>query len=287
MQQKESVVNTYDEKPLHDEAATLVLRVAYDGAAFSGYALQERQTHVRTVAGELQQALRMLLRRDVALTCAGRTDAGVHARAQHVSLPVTAQEVETIDGERLLRSLGAVLPEDVRVERVYRAPVGFSARFDARARRYRYRLVPGPVAPLFNARWAWWLRMLHAEDLDVAAMERAAQCLVGEHDFKSFCKAASAVDKPTCRYVEWVRLEREEALGESMVVVDIAGNAFLHSMVRTIVGTLVEVGCGRRPEAWVAEALAACERRAAGPCAPACGLTLWEVRYPEESLRPW
>lgn len=273
------------ESPL--PGSTLVLRVAYDGTDFSGYALQERQTHVRTVAGELQQALRVLLRRDVVLTCAGRTDAGVHARAQHVSLAVTAEEATRIDGERLLRSLGAILPDDVRVERVYRANEGFSARFDAQARRYRYRLAAGPVAPLFNARWAWWLRMLHEGDLDVAAMERAAQCLVGEHDFKSFCKSASAVDKPTCRFVEWVRLEREEALGESMLVVDIAGNAFLHSMVRTIVGTLVEVGCGRRAESWVPEVLAACDRRAAGPCAPACGLTLWEVRYPDGALTSW
>lgn len=289
-------MNTLAEKPLELESvrtdaeapgATLVLRVAYDGTAFSGYAIQEKQTHVRTVAGELHQALKTLLRRDVSLTCAGRTDAGVHARAQHVSLALTAEEDERINGERLLRSLGAILPEDVRVDRVYRAPEGFSARFDARARRYRYRLVAGPVAPLFNARWAWWLRMLHEGDLDVAAMERAAQCLVGEHDFKSFCKSASAVDKPTHRFVEWVRLEHEEALGESMIVVDIAGNAFLHSMVRTIVGTLVEVGCGRRPEGWVAEALAACDRRAAGPCAPACGLTLWEVRYPEGMLSAW
>lgn len=267
--------------------ATLVLKVAYDGTDFSGYALQERQTHVRTVAGELQQALRMLLRRDVALTCAGRTDAGVHARSQHVSLPVTKQEAALLDGARLLRSLGAVLPDDVRVEGVYRAPEGFSARFDARSRRYRYRLVPGPVAPLFNGRWAWWLRLADPSELDVDAMDRAARCLVGEHDFKSFCKSSSAEGKPTCRYVEWVRLEREEALGEPMVVVDVAGNAFLHSMVRTIVGTLVEVGCGRRKPGWVAEALAACDRRAAGPCAPACGLTLWEVRYPEGVLRPW
>lgn len=266
----------------------LVLRMGYDGTGFSGYALQEKQGHVRTVAGELRTALEMLLRREVDLTCAGRTDAGVHARAQHVSLPMTPEESATLTAARLMRSLGAVLPPDVRVDALLRAPEGFSARFDACARRYRYRIVPGPVPALFNARWSWWFRAASEEGaLDVEAMGRAARCLVGEHDFKSFCKSASAEGKPTCRFVESLAFEWEEALGERMLVMDIVGNAFLHSMVRTIVGTLVEVGCGRRPEGWVAEVLAACDRRAAGPCAPACGLTFWDVRYPAGLLVPW
>lgn len=270
------------------EGDALVLRVGYDGAAFSGYALQEGQPHVRTVAGELREALRMLLHRDVELTCAGRTDAGVHARAQHVSMATTAEESQSLSTARLLRSLAAVLPDDVRVDAVFRAPAGFSARFDAQARRYRYRIVPGPVPPLFNARWAWWFRAADEQGaLDVEKMRAASRCLIGEHDFKSFCKSASAEGKPTCRFVESLELEWEEALGERMLVVDIVGNAFLHSMVRTVVGTLVEVGCGRRGPGWVAEALAACDRRAAGPCAPACGLTFWDVRYPEGLLRPW
>lgn len=275
------------EMPEADGVATLVLRVAYDGTDFAGYALQEGQPHVRTVAGELRQALRMLLRRDVELTCAGRTDAGVHARAQHVSLSVKADEVCALDGARLLRSLGAVLPEDVRVEQVLRAPAGFSARFDAKARRYRYGVCVGPVEPLFGARWTWWQRCAEPWAIDVDAMARAALCLEGEHDFKSFCKTASAMGKPTCRFIESVRLEWEEAYGERRLVFDVVGNAFLHSMVRTIVGTLMEVGCGRRDEAWVARALAACDRRAAGPCAPACGLTFWDVRYPDGMLQPW
>ncbi len=266
---------------------TLVLRVGYDGTAFSGFALQEGQPHVRTVAGELRRALETLLRRDVELTCAGRTDAGVHARAQHVSVPMTPAESRELSGARLLRSLAAVLPDDVRAFEALRAAPGFSARFDARARRYRYRIAAGPVPPLFTARWTWWFRAASEGALDAAAMDEAARCLVGEHDFKSFCKTASAEGKPTCRFVESVLFSYEEALGERALVFDIVGNAFLHSMVRTIVGTLVEVGCGRRPTAWVAEALAARDRRAAGPCAPACGLTFWDVRYPADALRPW
>lgn len=264
---------------------TMVLRVAYDGGGFSGFASQEGQPHVRTVAGELAGALRTLLRRPVELTCAGRTDAGVHARAQHVSLPCTPEESRELSGRRLLRSLSAVLPDDISVTGLMRAPSGFSARFDARAREYRYRIVCGSCRPLFCRSWAWWMR--GEETLDVEAMGAGATHLVGEHDFKSFCKTASAEGKPTCRFVESIDFSWEEQLGERQLVMRVVGNAFLHNMVRTIVGTLAEVGLGRRDPAWVAQVLAACDRRAAGPCAPACGLTFWDVRYDEGALRPW
>ncbi len=266
---------------------TLVIRVGYDGARYAGFAEQPKQTHVKTVAGELRCALQTILRRDVELTCAGRTDAGVHARAQYVSLPFSSEEFAQRSPERMLRSLGAVLPDDIRAHELMRAPQGFSARFDARARRYRYRLASGPVAPLFCADWCWWIRSGSPDALDVEAMNRAAATLVGEHDFKSFCKAQSAQDKPTCRFVMSAAFERERVLGEDTLVFDIVGNAFLHSMVRTIVGTLVEVGLGRRDVGWVGGVLAACDRNAAGPCAPACGLTFWDVQYPSDVLKPW
>lgn len=158
---------------------TLVLRVGYDGTSYAGFAQQEKQPHVKTVAGELRQALRTVLRRDVELTCAGRTDAGVHARAQYVSLPFGAEEFEQRTSQRLLRSLGAVLPPDIRVYELYRAPSGFSARFDARARRYRYHLCSGPVGPLFCANWSWWIRTAQPHALDANAMNEAARCLIG------------------------------------------------------------------------------------------------------------
>ncbi len=266
---------------------TLVLTVAYDGAGFSGFAAQERQTHVRTVAGELTRALRVLMRRDVALTCAGRTDAGVHARSQVVSVPLTAEETARLAGAgagRLMRSLDAILPDDVSVRACHRARPGFSARFDALARTYRYRIAVGP-RPVFGAHWAWWLRGV--DDLDLPAMRVAAGHLVGEHDFKTFCKTASAQGKPTCRHVEAIDLTRSCQLGEDQIVMQIVGNAFLHNMVRAIMGTLVEVGRGRRDPDWVAEALRARDRSRAGQTAPACGLTFWDVRYPSGSLRPW
>ena len=268
-----------------DGGDALVLRVGYDGAGFSGFASQEGQPHVRTVSGELARALLVLLRRPVELTCAGRTDAGVHARAQYVSLPMTARESAELSGRRLLRSLSAVLPEDVSVDAVLRAAPGFSARFDAQAREYRYRLICSSARPLFCRQWAWWLR--GEEPLCVEAMRAGAAELIGEHDFKSFCKTASAEGKPTHRFVEAIDFFEEEQLGERQLVMRIVGNAFLHNMVRTIMGTLVEVGRGQRDPGWVRDVLAACDRRAAGPCAPACGLTFWAVRYDEGALRPW
>ena len=116
-------------------------------------------------------------------------------------------------------------------------------------------------------------------NLDIAAMERGATHLIGEHDFKSFCMAASAVGKPTCRNVEEISIASEEILGEPHRVITVRGNAFLHSMVRTIVGTLVMVGRGQRDTDWVAEVLAARDRQAAGENAPARGLIFWSVGY--------
>ena len=262
-----------------DAAATLVLRLGYRGEGFSGFARQPGQ---RTVAGEVEGALSTLLRRPVEVVCAGRTDAGVHALAQHVSLPVTSDELG-IPARRLLVGLAAILLDDISPEAVFRARPGFSARFDAVSRTYRYRICDGPVRPVMAWDHAWWERA----PLDAATMDAAAQALVGEHDFKSFCKAVSAEGKPTCRRVDEISVRRIEEAGESLVVVDITANAFLHSMVRAIVGSLVEVGRGHRDPAWIAAALEARDRSAAGPTAPAKGLVFARVAYPDGALQPW
>ncbi len=259
--------------------ATLVLRLGYRGADFAGFAAQPTQ---RTVAGELTRSFETLLRRPIELTCAGRTDAGVHAIAQYVSLPVSAAELE-LPARRLMHGLSALLPDDISAGALYVAPKGFSARFDALSRSYRYRIVSGEARPVLAWDHAWWLR----SQLDASAMDEAAACLVGEHDFKSFCKATSAEGKPTQRCVMSLGVSREQECGEDVICIDVVGNAFLHSMVRTIAGTLVEVGRGHRDKAWVEQALAACDRKAAGPCAPAKGLTFVGVDYPQELLTPW
>lgn len=120
--------------------------------------------------------------------------------------------------------------------------------------------------------------------MDIAAMEAGARHLIGEHDFKSFCMAASAVGKPTCRNVSEISFAAADIMGEPHRVITVRGNAFLHSMVRTIVGTLVMVGRGQRTPDWVAEVLAACDRQAAGENAPAQGLVFWSVHYGDEAL---
>ncbi len=260
---------------------TLALKVAYQGAAFSGFARQPGQL---TVQGELERALETLFRRPVETTCAGRTDAGVHARGQVVSFDVSEDELCEQDerdagsGRARLasfrRSLNAITHEDIAVREAWQAAQGFSARFDATAREYRYFLATDEVPPVFAREFSW-----HVGPLDMPAMERASRCLIGEQDFKSFCRASSAIDKPTCRNLMEVSFAPEEAADERLLVVRVVGSSFLHSMVRTIVGTLVEVGRGRRPETWVEEVLSACDRTAAGECAPAQGLVFWEVRY--------
>jgi len=262
------------------EKGTLVLRLGYRGAGFCGFAEQPGQ---RTVAGELRRALETFLRRPVDLTCAGRTDAGVHALGQYVSVPLEAEEVATLDGARLMRGLVALTPDDISVSQAFRAPEGFSARFDAKARHYRYRICCGEARPVMAWDHAWWYKGA----LDAGAMATGAQALIGEHDFKSFCKASSAEGKPTCRYVASIDVATITEAGEDMLCIDVCGNAFLHSMVRTITGTLVEVGRGHRDPAWVADVLAACDRRAAGPCAPAKGLTFVDVDYEPDILEVW
>lgn len=257
----------------HDVGSCAVaLTVAYDGAPFAGFA---RQPGLDTVQGRIEAALATALRREVMTTGAGRTDTGVHALGQVVSFDADGDEPEP---SRLRRSLDALTGQGLVVRDVRLARQGFSARFDAVSREYRYRIVAGSVPPLFLGRFAWHV----AGDLDPAAMAEAAGHLVGEHDFRSFCVTESGRDKRTVRRLDAVEIFDDEHLGEACLTVRVVGNAFLHSMVRVIVGTLVEVGAGRRSPEWVAEAIEARDRTAAGPTAPAPGLTLWRVEYPSD-----
>ncbi len=251
---------------------TIAMLVAYHGEPFCGFARQPDQL---TVQGELEHALELLFRRPVDTTCAGRTDAGVHAKGQVVSFDVACEELRGRSYSSLCRSLNALTHELITVREVREVTFGFSARFDAKEREYHYAISTSPTPPLFMRDFSWHL----AKPLDIEAMRAGAAHLIGEHDFKSFCLAASALGKPTCRNVSEISFSREMVMGEELLVIKVVGNAFLHSMVRTIVGTLVAVGRGQREPEWVADVLAACDRSAAGENAPACGLTFWEVRY--------
>lgn len=262
-----------------DDKARLVIGFAYDGAGFCGFAKQKEEG-IRTVQECLEKALRTVFRCEVLTVCAGRTDTGVHALDQYASCDVPVRLLEGKSSYSLVKSLNALTDDDISVHLVARATdPEFSARFSVEWREYRYRIVYGKVPPLFMRRFAWWEK----SELDVEAMRRAARYLVGEHDFKSFCKAESAVGKNTVREIKVIELLEEEQLGERCLVVRVVGNAFLHSMIRTIVGTLVEVGCGRRAPEWVASVLDARDRTAAGKNAPACGLVFHKVTYPRDS----
>jgi tRNA pseudouridine38-40 synthase len=251
--------------------ATIALTVAYDGARFAGFA---SQPGLETVQGRLESVLTTVLRRPVRTVGAGRTDSGVHALGQVVSFDALAEELERRD---LLRSVNALARPGLVVREVRHAPRGFSARFDAVSREYRYRLVSGTVPPMFLSPVSWWIK----KELDLDAMRSAAELLVGERDFRSFGVTASAIGKRTVRRVDTIEISEEMQLGEKCVVIRVVGNAFLHSMVRTIVGTLSLVGTGKKSVEWVGEALASCDRAAAGPTAPAEGLTFWSVEYPQ------
>jgi tRNA pseudouridine38-40 synthase len=260
--------------PTDNALPQVALTVAYRGSAFKGFARQPSQA---TVQAALEEALATLFKRSVETVGAGRTDTGVHALGQVVSFAATPEELAERPLERLSASLNALTPEDLVVRVATLKPPGFSARFSALEREYRYRIYTKKTPPLFIGPYVWWLPL--DTPLDIQAMKLAATRLLGEHDFASFCVAASARDKNTVRTLKTVLLFGTDHLGESCHVVQVIGNAFLHSMIRVIVGSLVEVGLRRREPEWITEVLEARDRRTAGQTAPAQGLTFWRVRY--------
>jgi tRNA pseudouridine38-40 synthase len=247
------------------------LGVEYDGSGFLGW----QRLSPPGVAGEetLQQALETALSRvaghPVDTVCAGRTDAGVHGRCQVVHFDS--------DAARAPRGwmLGATghLPPAMCVRWCLPVPGDFHARFSARARRYRYALLNRPVRPALGRQYLAWER----RPLDAAAMHRAAQALLGEQDFSAFrtvhCQAPHAN-----RELQSIEVRRDG----DQVVVEVQANAFLHHMVRNIVGSLLVVGRGERPEDWIAALLAGRDRTLAGPTAPPGGLVFLGPKYPPE-----
>ncbi|MCL2324576.1 MAG: tRNA pseudouridine(38-40) synthase TruA [Actinomycetia bacterium] len=268
--------------------STWALIVAYDGTDFAGYARQSDPPQ-RTVQAELERALSTVLRlpeAELATVVAGRTDAGVHAAGQVVSFTAPPLEAESAS---ILRSLNALTPPDISVRALREAPEGFSARFDALSRAYCYRIATSPRPPVFTQRFAWHipgfggsregLATPNPSRLPLRSLQQAARALVGEHDFSSFCVAASLAGKNPVREILSIELAPVSFFGEPLVEIRVTGTAFLHSMVRIIVGTLADIDAGRIAPDATAGILAAGDRSAAGRTAPACGLTLTGVRY--------
>ena len=251
---------------------TFKLTLSYDGTDFSGF---QRQANARSVQAELEAALAAIEGKHVTVAGAGRTDAGVHALGQVASFKLSSAIAE----RDLLRALNAKLPEDVRVLSSQVAAPGFNARFSARSKMYRYRISNTRVMSPFQRRFAWHL----SRSLDVAAMKDAARELLGEHDFSSFQATPSRRERSersatrTMMRSDWT--EEPVAGGGRLLIYEIAGTGFLKYMVRTVVGTLVEVGDGRRTPASLRDLLDSRDRAGAGPTAPPTGLYLVRVDY--------
>lgn len=265
---------------------TLKLTIAYDGAGFAGAQAQPGQ---RTVQEELERALTRLYGRHERATLAGRTDSGVHAAGQVVSV---ADRRADLDVATLTRALNAILPEDLAIRGIERIDEPFHARFDARWREYRYRIWTGLPAPLARTT-AWQI----ARQLEFEAMVEASRALIGEHDFAAFAGGGEGVPwserqqtpRGTVRRVYDAGMQTMDPwwwpkVGQGELIdVRIVADAFLPRMVRNVVGALVEIGCGRASPDWVATLLTARDRRLAGMTAPAHGLILWRVGYGDEA----
>lgn len=240
------------------------LVVEYDGTGLSGW---QRQDNGPTVQQHLEEALGKLLAHEAAVSGASRTDAGVHARGQ-----VAMFETErTIPLHGIRRGLNSLLPASIAVRDVEDAADDFHPRFSSTGKHYRYTILRAPDR---SPRWrdrAWHVR----DDLDLGAMRAAAAALLGEHDFAAF-RAAGCTAKSTIRRIETIDLTEAP---ESLLFVDVRGNAFLRNMVRIVAGTLVDVGLGRLTPAQVAEILAGKDRTKGGRTAPAHGLELMAVFY--------
>lgn len=242
----------------------LRLTLEYDGTGFHGW---QRQKNAPTIQETVETALARLTGETVRVTGSGRTDAGVHAQGQVANFHTTS----TLPLSAFVNGLNALLPRDVAVLDVQEVPRDFHARKSARAKTYRYCILNRPNRSPLHQRFAWWI----AQPLDLESMQQAAAALVGEHDFTAFQASGSRIKSPIRRVLAtgWAGPE------DKRLIFTITATGFLRGMVRSLVGTMVEIGRGRRPPQDLAELLKTGERRRAGPTAPPQGLLLVEVLY--------
>lgn len=242
----------------------------YDGGAYSGW---QSQDHAPSVQEKVEDALAFVANHPITVLCAGRTDAGVHALGQVVHFDVDAQRPD----HAWVLGANTRLPPDISLQWARAVAPEFHARRDAIRREYRYLIWTHPArSALFHGRAA------HCRwQLDAPAMEAAGQHLLGENDFSAFRAAGCQSNSP------WRRIESIAVVGHSdLLEISIVANAFVHHMVRNIVGTLMLIGRGEQPVEWTRSLLAGRDRTRAGPTAAACGLYMWQVDYPDKYRLP-
>ncbi|MEZ2121652.1 tRNA pseudouridine(38-40) synthase TruA [Corynebacterium sp. CCM 9203] len=271
--------------PDHSGYIRLRLDLAYDGTDFHGWAKQVPRDgeELRTVQGTVEKALSTILRCPAMLTVAGRTDAGVHANAQvaHIDVPATSLDTRSIgnDPSALVRRLARLLPPDVRVHRCTRAPEGFDARFSALRRHYAYRVTTHPrgALPTRSRDTAHW-----PKPVDLDAMRESAQVLTGLNDFAAFCRAKpGATTVRDLQAFTWRDISTAEE--PELYLAEVTADAFCWSMVRSLVGACLAVGEGRRSPGFTGGLLSERTRSQQVPVAPANGLSLVGVDYPDDS----
>lgn len=255
-----------DNRHVHP-AYRIAAGIEYNGNAYHGFQVQS--SGIPTVAAELEAALSKIANHPIHLVCAGRTDAGVHACGQVIHFDTIAYREE----KAWVVGANSILPPDISIRWAKTVSTEFHARFSARGRRYRYIICNDARRPAIGCDYVTWQRI----PLDVKKMQEAAAYLIGEHDFTSFRSSECQAEQP-------VRIVRELSVSYhgNWLVVEVEATAFLHNMVRNIVGTLYEVGMHKKPPAWVGEVLNARNRTMAGATAPPTGLYLVDVTYPRE-----
>ena len=248
----------------------LVLTVSFDGTNYSGFQIQKNAV---TVQGVLEKTLSKILKEKVCLRSAGRTDAGVHAVSQIASFRTKAP----IPLANLKKALNSLLPPDIAIQKVEEASLSFHPRYGAMSKWYRYTLRNHPFRSPFDRLFTTF----YPYPLDIPAMRKAAQAFIGKYDFKSF-QAKDKKERSSVRKIRRLSIRKKSPY----VFIDIEGDGFLYKMVRTIVGTLLEVGRGKRDPAEIKKILSQKDRSKAGPTAPAQGLSLVSVRYPSRVILP-
>lgn len=240
------------------------LKISYDGSRYFGW---EHQPDRETIQGKIETVLARMVDKDmVDVIGAGRTDAGVHARAMIANVHLDTQ----MSPEEIRDYANRYLPDDIAILEVREAADRFHARYKAVGKTYQYTCLDGPIKPVFDRKYYTPLD----QELDVEAMQEAAHFLEGKHDYKSFC-GNSRMKKSTVRIVDTITVRRRKGY----VYLTFHGTGFLQNMVRIMSGTLIEVGLGRKRPEEVGEILEACDRKVAGPTAPAKGLCLLKVDY--------